>query len=728
MATICAFLFSACSGEKRRPLDQGLYTWKEKARHFEGYSPEANYSERILEQQTTLEDLNQGPEKPIEQEKPLPTTPVSIKVTNVPAGVIIATLARKENINILNTEKITGNISLNLKRVPWNQIFTTVLRDRRCTYEWEGNVLRVLTPEDIKQEAELAEMLLKKKGEEKKLEAFSPVETKIVKIQFANVKEVQKTLQETLQQKTLLAAASLDPTKSKEHPEAVPGSVILDQHTNSLILRGQKSDVDLMVRLIKAIDIPTSQINIKAYIVETTQETGRDLGLQWGGRWRSQPWGHGNRSGITSGPDLRAPFGREDLATRNFGPEDAATRNLPFIREFMSGLPKNAEGGVDVDKLGASDRSFYESLQSDILQQLAKEKVYPAGNGAGGSSDPGILNSLANAIPGAAGARGLGAAGLGLGLLIGNLSDNFLDIQLAALEEANKANILSNPSITTIDNVMAYTENGEKIPYVTVEDGEKKVKFEDAVLRLEITPHVVDKRYLKMDIKIRKDEVDMSRSVQGNPLIIKKETQTSLIVENNETIVISGLTKTAKGRATHGVPGLKDAPLLGWLFKGQSSQEKMHDVLIFITPKILPRKSDVTSAKLSTLEKLEKLTPTHDVKALKWKQKSEKFLAQKYWDEVIRAASIALTLDPGLGSVYCDRARAYLEKELFQKSYDDSLTALYMNKNNSQTYRLQGLALEGMGQQKKALESLEKGCGLGDEQACKEHRRLYYKK
>ena len=124
MATICAFLFSACSGEKRRPLDQGLYTWKEKARHFEGYSPEANYSERILEQQTTLEDLNQGPEKPIEQEKPLPTTPVSIKVTNVPAGVIIATLARKENINILNTEKITGNISLNLKRVPWNQIFT----------------------------------------------------------------------------------------------------------------------------------------------------------------------------------------------------------------------------------------------------------------------------------------------------------------------------------------------------------------------------------------------------------------------------------------------------------------------------------------------------------------------------------------------------------------------------------------------------------------------------
>ncbi len=638
-----ALLFTAgCAKDKKEPLEQAMFTWKEKAKKFEGYSPSPEFSEHTLEQ-TSLADLNKKPERPIEEEKKLPTTPVSIKVTNVPAGVIIATLARKEKINILNSEKITGAITLNLKRVPWNQIFKTILRDRYCTYEWEGDVLRILTPEDIKQEAELAEVLLKKKAGEKKLKKFSPTETKVIKIQFAEVKNIQKTLEDMLQETT---HRNNEQDKNQNYIEEMPARVIVDEHTNSLILRGPKSEVDLMVNLIKVVDVPTSQINIKAYIVETTQETGRDLGVQWGGDWRAQEWGSGGNKTAIWGSGTKTTINGEETNT---------------------------------------------------------------------NEAPGIISK----------ATGVGAGGLGLNLKIGN-NLKYLDAQLAALAQKKKINILSNPSITTIDNVMAFTESGAKIPYAVVEDGKTTVKFEEAILRLEITPHVVDKRYLKMDIKIRKDEVDMTRSVQGNPLIIKKETQTSLIVENKETIVISGLTKTKKGKSNSGVPGLKNAPVLGWLFKGQASTEEMHDVLIFITPKVLPRKSNTTLTKISTLEKLEKLTPTHDVRAIKWQQKTKKLLAQKLWDETIRAASIALSLDPGLKRTYCDRARAYLEKEEFQKSYDDSLTALYMDKRNARAYRLQGLALEGLRKLQKALESLEKGCGLGDRQACKEHRRLYY--
>ncbi|MBW1703470.1 MAG: type IV pilus secretin PilQ, partial [Deltaproteobacteria bacterium] len=62
-------------------------------------------------------------------------------------------------------------------------------------------------------------------------------------------------------------------------------------------------------------------------------------------------------------------------------------------------------------------------------------------------------------------------------------------------------NILSSPSLTTLDNQMAFTENGEKIPYVaTDKDGNREVKFEEAVLRLEIKPHVIDGKNLRMDI------------------------------------------------------------------------------------------------------------------------------------------------------------------------------------------------------------------------------------
>ena len=93
-----------------------------------------------------------------------------------------------------------------------------------------------------------------------------------------------------------------------------------------------------------------------------------------------------------------------------------------------------------------------------------------------------------------------------------------------------------------------------------------------------------------MKILVKKDEVDEreNNKVQGNPRIIKKQTETNLIVRDGETIVISGLTKHTLQEGESGIPGLKDLPVLGWLFKGTSKGQSMEEVLIFITPTILP--------------------------------------------------------------------------------------------------------------------------------------------
>lgn len=192
------------------------------------------------------------------------------------------------------------------------------------------------------------------------------------------------------------------------------------------------------------------------------------------------------------------------------------------------------------------------------------------------------------------------AAGVGnLGLLIGKLGGDILEVQLQALQQDNKLNILSSPSITTLDNQKAYTENGERVPYVTREIDSsgretRTVKFEDVVLRLEITPHVIDGKNLKMTILVKKDEVDPLRNVEGNPYIIKKQTETVLIVENGETIVISGLTKQRIASGDAGWPFLKDIPILGYVFKADSKSDDMEEVLIFITPHILQAAVDVS--------------------------------------------------------------------------------------------------------------------------------------
>jgi type IV pilus assembly protein PilQ len=183
-----------------------------------------------------------------------------------------------------------------------------------------------------------------------------------------------------------------------------------------------------------------------------------------------------------------------------------------------------------------------------------------------------------------------GKSGAGsLGLMFGTIGGNILEMQLSALQENSKINILSSPSISTLDNQMAFTENGEKVPYVSTNaQGDREVKFEDAVLRLEITPHVIDDKNLKLKVLVKKDEVDLTRTVEGNPFIIKKQTETTLIVQDGETIVISGLTKDRKTTSREGIPGLHDVEGLGWLFGRDAKGSKLEEVLIFITPTVLP--------------------------------------------------------------------------------------------------------------------------------------------
>jgi type IV pilus assembly protein PilQ len=185
------------------------------------------------------------------------------------------------------------------------------------------------------------------------------------------------------------------------------------------------------------------------------------------------------------------------------------------------------------------------------------------------------------------------AGGAGsLGLMFGTIGGNILELQLNALQRDGKLNILSTPSITTLDNQMAYTENGQRVPYVTqqVSGGvvTNTVTFEDVVLRLEITPHVIDGENLKMKVVVKKNELNPAVNVLGNPGFFKKETSTNLIVKDGETIVISGLTKQQAQDGESGLPGFKDAPVLGWLFKSSSKVDAMEEVLIFITPTILP--------------------------------------------------------------------------------------------------------------------------------------------
>ena len=223
------------------------------------------------------------------------------------------------------------------------------------------------------------------------------------------------------------------------------------------------------------------------------------------------------------------------------------------------------------------------------------------GVGFGTGADAGALGGGINdpVDPASGNVVDLPAAGLSgfnpftLGLIYQNLGDVLLNVQLSALQDQGKLNILSSPSITTLDNQTAYIESGQDVPFQTVEDGEVNIEYKKATLRLTVTPHVIDDKTLKMFINVHKDEPDFSQTVLGNPTIITKNAETNVIQFDGQTIVIGGLNKETTSDSKTGVPLLEDIPGLGYLFKRKGANNEMEDLLIFITPHILkPPKSD----------------------------------------------------------------------------------------------------------------------------------------
>lgn len=493
---LALIIFAACFGcadnAQNTKKDPFFERWNTLAENSRGHSPSAEPKKIDMAALTAKQALLDAQKTP----KQMPTKKINLTMRQADLKAVLRAMAKSVDLNLLMKNDIKGEVSVDFRGVAWDQAFTGLLRTYGLSYIWEGNIIRVMTIEDIDRD-------LKQKISMRDIQWVEPLlQPVVINIDYADPKKLMETLQDFL-------------TKDKDGKAR--GSVKVDEHSNSLVISAMQDDLTKMLPIIERLDKPTPQILIKANIVETTKATARDLGIMWGGLYQSGNFG-------------LFPGGTRTSTTADINP--------------------TAGGPVGIGGTGLTSN-------------------FPAAN----------LTSTASAS---------------LGLLFGTIGGNILEVQLQALQTDSKLNILSSPSITMLDNQKAFTENGERVPYTTVESSSGSTiptyttKFEDVVLRLEITPHVIDGRHLKMTILVKKDEVDTTRkSSLGDPYIIKKQTQTVLIVKDGETIVISGLTKQTKSDADKGWPWLKDVPVLGWLFKADSSSDKMEEVLIFITPHIL---------------------------------------------------------------------------------------------------------------------------------------------
>jgi type IV pilus assembly protein PilQ len=163
-----------------------------------------------------------------------------------------------------------------------------------------------------------------------------------------------------------------------------------------------------------------------------------------------------------------------------------------------------------------------------------------------------------------------------------------IEAQLQTLEENRKANIISNPRVTTVDNREAKILVGQKIPLI-VQDvaGNPVSQLQTIGIQLKVTPHLTSDKKIIMDLHPEVSDLSTQSTVQGGVIINTSEADTRVMVEDGQTAVIGGLIRTNDSHVRRGIPLLKDIPLLGILFRSDSVIRQNRELIIFVTPRLL---------------------------------------------------------------------------------------------------------------------------------------------
>ena len=161
-----------------------------------------------------------------------------------------------------------------------------------------------------------------------------------------------------------------------------------------------------------------------------------------------------------------------------------------------------------------------------------------------------------------------------------------MNARINALETQGDGKILSAPKIVTLDNKKARIKQGLEYPYLERDDsGGSSLKFKPIELKLDVTPQVTPDDRIAMKITIENNEI--GAIYEGVRSFTTKKANTELLVNDGDTVIIGGIRKTKKDTGESGIPGLMKIPVLGWLFKTESKEDSLEELLIFITPRIV---------------------------------------------------------------------------------------------------------------------------------------------
>ncbi len=317
-----------------------------------------------------------------------------------------------------------------------------------------------------------------------------------------------------------------------------------------------------------------------------------------------------------------APLTREILKLKNTKAIDLepAVKGLLSARGKLSVVERNnallifdtesnieeirqAVNDLDIETYQVNIQAQLITVDADALEELGvdwqfgsgsvgtlKAKPGQAGNGVGNvlssnfSGSSGIGSGSSSGEAAAGGSVG-GVAGATSQMLFGLFNGN-LSFAVADLLKTAQGEVLAKPQITTLDNKQARIFMGEQVPIRVLDaTGHQAVQLQDAGTSLTVTPHVTADGRILLDLNPEKNSFRVDAS--AGTILQKQSANTTVVVNDGETVVIAGLTTKEETESESGVPLLKDIPILGYFFKHKAKESRKRDLIIFVTPHIV---------------------------------------------------------------------------------------------------------------------------------------------
>lgn len=186
-------------------------------------------------------------------------TPISLDLKDVPVRQVLQIIAQLNDFNLVTTDSVTGNVTINLNDVPWDQALAMILKIRGLDQRIEGNVI-LIAPQEELSTRENAMLAVKQHTE-----SLAPLISKYHRVNYAKAEQMAKLLQ-----------SSNGGTLSSR------GSVAVDERTNTILLRDTQNSVEMAIKLINELDIPVRQVLIESRIVTVRDNIDEQLGVRWG--------------------------------------------------------------------------------------------------------------------------------------------------------------------------------------------------------------------------------------------------------------------------------------------------------------------------------------------------------------------------------------------------------------------------------------------------------------